>query len=132
MPASTDNILGTDNNPVFQTARSGIGQFKADVPDGSYSVYLYFCELSTVDPEAAPVYNFGAGGQKLYSGSVFDVSINGMTALRDCDIMSEFGEFRAIVRKIRVIVEDGEGLSVGFDASQGEAYLNAVRIYREF
>ncbi len=132
VPASTDNILGTDNNPVFQTARSGIGQFKADVPDGSYSVYLYFCELSTVDPEAAPVYNFGAGGQKLYSGSVFDVSINGMTALRDCDIMSEFGEFRAIVRKIRVIVEDGEGLSVGFDASQGEAYLNAVRIYREF
>lgn len=132
VPASTDNILGTDNNPVFQTARSGIKEFRADVPDGSYSVYLYFCELSTVDPAEAPVYNFGAGGQRLYAGSVFDVSVGGRTVIKDCDIMSEFGEFRSVVRKVRVVVEGGEGLCIGFDAGIGEPYLNAVRIYREF
>lgn len=132
VPASIDNILGTDNNPVFQTVRSGIKQFRAGVPDGSYSVYLYFCELSTVDPAEAPVYNFGAGGQRLYAGSVFDVSVGGRTVIKDCDIMSEFGEFRSVVRKVRVVVEGGEGLRVGFDASTGEPYLNAIRIYREF
>lgn len=132
VPASIDNILGTDNNPVFQTVRSGIKQFRADVPDGSYSVYLYFCELSTVDPSEAPVYNFGTGEQKLYSGSRFDVSVGGRTVIKDCDIMAEFGGFRSVVRKVRVVVEGGEGLCIGFDAGIGEPYLNAVRIYREF
>ena len=132
VPASIDNILGTDNNPVFQTVRSGIKQFRADVPDGSYSVYLYFCELSTVDPSEAPVYNFGTGEQRLYSGSRFDVSVGGWTVIKDCDIMAEFGGFRSVVRKVRVVVEGGEGLCIGFDAGIGEPYLNAVRIYREF
>lgn len=132
VPASIDNILGTDNNPVFQTVRSGIKQFRADVPDGSYSVYLYFCELSTVDPSEAPVYNFGTGEQRLYSGSRFDVSVGGRTVIKDCDIMAEFGGFRSVVRKVRVVVEGGEGLCIGFDAGIGEPYLNAVRIYREF
>lgn len=132
VPASIDNILGTDNNPVFQTVRSGIKQFRADVPDGSYSVYLYFCELSMVDPSEAPVYNFGTGEQRLYSGSRFDVSVWGRTVIKDCDIMAEFGGFRSVVRKVRVVVEGGEGLCIGFDAGIGEPYLNAVRIYREF
>ena len=52
--------------------------------------------------------------------------------IKDCDIMAEFGGFRSVVRKVRVVVEDGEGLCIGFDAGIGEPYLNAVRIYREF
>ncbi|MCX6307495.1 MAG: malectin domain-containing carbohydrate-binding protein, partial [Bacteroidia bacterium] len=41
-PASDSNIKGTDNDPVFQTMRTGIESFKLDVPDGEYIVSLYF------------------------------------------------------------------------------------------
>lgn len=132
VPASTDNILMTDNNPVFQTVRSGIEEFRADVPAGEYSVYLYFCELSTVEPSEGLAYNFGNDQARPYSESVFDVEVNGRTVIKDCDIYSDVGAFRPVVRKISVSVAEGEGLSVRFSASKGEPFLNAIRIWREF
>lgn len=121
-----------DNNPVFQTVRSGIEEFRADVPAGEYSVYLYFCELSTVEPSEGLVYNFGNDQARPYSESVFDVEVNGRTVIKDCDICSEAGSFRPVVRKISVSVAEGEGLSVRFSASKGKPFLNAIRIWREF
>lgn len=121
-----------DNNPVFQTVRSGIEEFRADVPAGEYSVYLYFCELSTVEPSEGLAYNFGNDQARPYSESVFDVEVNGRTVIKDCDIYSDVGAFRPVVRKISVSVAEGEGLSVRFSASKGEPFLNAIRIWREF
>lgn len=47
LPASDTDILGTDQDPIFQTQRVGIEAFKADVPDGVYAVYLYWTELTS-------------------------------------------------------------------------------------
>ena len=49
---SASDILGTKNDPVFQTQRVGIESFRADVPDGTYSVYLYWAELDAARPPA--------------------------------------------------------------------------------
>ncbi len=48
LPASDTDILGTDQDPIFQTQQwVGIEAFKADVPDGVYAVYLYWTELTS-------------------------------------------------------------------------------------
>ena len=62
---------------------------------------------------------------------IFDVEVNGRTVIKDCDIYSDVGAFRPVVRKISVSVAEGEGLSVRFSASKGEPFLNAIRIWRE-
>ncbi|HEY5590325.1 MAG TPA: glycoside hydrolase family 2 TIM barrel-domain containing protein, partial [Paludibacter sp.] len=36
-PASDLDILGTENDPIFQTMREGLKTFKMDVPDGKYT-----------------------------------------------------------------------------------------------
>ena len=53
--ASDTDILGTDQDPVFQTQRVGIEAFKADVPDGVYAVYLYWTELTSENKREALV-----------------------------------------------------------------------------
>ena len=72
MPGSDISISGTDYDPLFQTQRRGIESFRADVPDGKYSVYLYWSELSQAEDREALAYNLGAdskdGGESRNQG----------------------------------------------------------------
>lgn len=112
-PAFEANILGTTLDPLFQTQRGGLEAFKADVPDGKYYVYLYFAELIAHASER-----------------IFDVSLNGLTVLKDFDIAAEYGKNTAVIRKFEVDVTGGEGLSVSFASVKGLPVLNAIRISR--
>lgn len=128
---SASDILGTKNDPVFQTQRVGIESFRADVPDGTYSVYLYWAELDAAEKREALAYNLGSdGAQQQYTGRHFDVSVNGRKVLENFSIAAEVGFSRAMVRKVDVIVRDGKGLRVDFGRIEGEPVLNAIRIYR--
>ena len=64
MLGSDIDICGTDMNPVFQTQRVGIESFKADVPDGEYSVSLYWAELDSDKKKEALIYNLGADSEQ--------------------------------------------------------------------
>ena len=63
-PASDSDILGTNDDPVFQTKRVGINSFKLDVPNGEYTVSLYFAELQSNKEREASVYSLGNDGLK--------------------------------------------------------------------
>ncbi len=127
------DILGTENNAVFQTQRVGIESFRADVPDGCYSLYLCWAELDAVEKREALAYNLGADDvQRAYKGRRFDVSVNGTKVLENFSIASEAGFARALVRKVEVIVRDGQGIRVDFGRIEGEPVLNAIRIYRNY
>lgn len=125
------DIRGTEDDPLWQTQRGGLEHFKADVPDGEYYVYLYFAEWNSNSARARSLYALGSDApQDRLSDRVFDVSINGDVVLDDFDIVNEAGAQRAVIKKCRVDVSGGEGLDIAFNASRGEAILNAVRIYR--
>ena len=131
-PCTNLNILGTDQDPLWQMQRKGLEAFKADVPDGKYYVYLYFCELNVgKDKIVRHAYNLGNDviGEDV-AERVFDVAINGRTVLKDYDIRKEDGEAHPAIKKFTVDVEGGEGMTVGFTPVKGEPLLNAVRIYR--
>lgn len=128
------DIKGTEMNPLYQTQRVGIESFKADVPDGEYSVYLHWAELESGKKKEISVYNLGSDARQdiSFGGRVFDVSINGTFVLRGFNIAREYGEACAVAKKFIVNVKDGKGLSIDFHKREGEPVLNAIRIYRNY
>ena len=127
------DIHGTDMNPVFQTQRVGIKSFKADVPDGEYSVYLYWAELESDKEREALVYNLGADSEQTFAGNrSFGISINGTTVSDDFNVARDYGYARAVIKKFVITVKDRKGLSVDFHKKEGEPILNAIRIYRNY
>ena len=128
---SDADIRGTINHPIFQTQRVGIEEFRADVPDGQYSIYLYLAELDSESSKEALAYNLGGDAeQKEYKERRFDISINGTLVSESLCIAEDIGFSRAAIKKYEVIVKDGKGVSVKFDKIAGEPVLNAIRIYK--
>lgn len=133
MLGSDIDIHGTDMNPIFQTQRVGIKSFKADVPNGEYSVYLYWAELESDKEREALVYNLGADSEQTFAGNrSFGISINGTTVSDDFNVARDYGYARAVIKKFVITVKDGRGVSVDFHKKEGEPILNAIRIYRNY
>ena len=133
MLGSDIDIHGTDMNPICQTQRVGIKSFKADVPNGEYSVYLYWAELESDKEREALVYNLGADSEQTFAGNrSFGISINGTTVSDDFNVARDYGYARAVIKKFVITVKDGKGVSVDFHKKEGEPILNAIRIYRNY
>lgn len=133
MLGSDIDIHGTDMNPIFQTQRVGIKSFKGDVPNGEYSVYLYWAELESDKEREALVYNLGADSEQTFAGNrSFGISINGTTVSDDFNVARDYGYARAVIKKFVITVKDGKGVSVDFHKKEGEPILNAIRIYRNY
>ena len=133
MLGSDIDIHGTDMNPIFQTQRVGIKSFKADVPNGEYSVYLHWAELESDKEIEALVYNLGADSEQTFAGNrSFGISINGTTVSDDFNVARDYGYARAVIKKFVITVKDGKGVSVDFHKKEGEPILNAIRIYRNY
>jgi beta-galactosidase len=133
------DILDTDRNPLYQTQRVGIEAFKADVPDGVYTVCLYWAEIESAKKGEALVYNLGADMADTditdmtgtaETARIFSVSINGTTVLDGVNLARDYGYARAVMRKFIVNVTDGAGLTIDFQKIKGEPVLNAIRIYK--
>lgn len=130
LPAAEINILGTDNDPMYQTQRRGIEAFKADVPNGKYAVYLHWAELVRPLAEAL-AYNLGRNSRyEEGSDRCFDVAVCGKTVLERLDVMKEVGAATPLVVRTDVDVRDGKGIDIEFTPVKGETFLTAVRIVR--
>ncbi|MGA7965855.1 MAG: glycoside hydrolase family 2 TIM barrel-domain containing protein, partial [Gammaproteobacteria bacterium] len=85
-PYGTDkNILGTDEDPIYQTQKVDIKDYKLDVPDGSYTVKLYFSEINND------------------STRTFDVVVNGTPVVQNLNLYKEYGPYQAVSFKTYVI-----------------------------
>jgi beta-galactosidase len=127
------DIKGTEKDPLYQTQREGLEAFRADVPDGCYSVYLHFAELTSSQDRETLLYALGNDvQQEKATERVFDVDINGVKALSGFNIAKECSEETAVVKKFVINVSDGKGLDIRFIARKGQPVLNAVRIYRNY
>lgn len=131
LPASDLDILGTNQDPIFQTQREGLSAFKLDVPDGKYAIYLYLAELTPVLQREALAYNLGGDvSYKESSERVFHIKVNGHYQIKDFDIAGQISCQRAIIKKLLISVTDGKGISVDFEAVKGEPILNAIRVIK--
>jgi len=130
LPASDVDILGTANDPMYQTARRGISQFRFDVPDGEYALYLHWADL-TKEQYTELVYELGNHARHEESDDCFDVSVNGVTVLPALDVRSEVGRQRPLDVRVDVLASGGEGVVVDFVPVRGRAYVNAIRLVKK-
>ena len=127
-PASNLPIDRTRLDPLFQTQRRSIEAFRADLPDGVYEVTLYFAELAG-EETASSVYQLGlATESEAVSERAFDISINGLDVARSLDVAAEAGRKTPVTRRYRIVLNNGEGLCVGFTPVRSETMLSAIRI----
>lgn len=131
LPASDLNILGTDQDPIFQTQREGLSAFKLDVPNGKYAVYLYLAELTPATQREASAYNLGSDASyKNAADRVFHIKINGEYQLKELNIAEQMAAERAIIKKLSVNVTQGKGINIDFEAVKGKPVLNAIRVIK--
>ncbi len=130
LPASDVSILGTANDPLYQTARRGLDEFRFDVPDGDYALYLHWADLTKEEYQAL-VYELGNSALHEESDDCFDVTVNGVTVLPALDVRAEAGRQRPLDIRVDVTATGGRGVAVGFTPRRGQTFINAIRLVRK-
>jgi beta-galactosidase len=131
LPYGTDkNILGTDDDPIYQTQQTGIRQYRLPARAGIYELTLHFAELVGGKTAALPYNLTGGDRDERPQPRVFNVRVNGKPFLQQFDIAAEHGSARAVVKSTPVIVREGEGVLIEFEALAGEPVLNALQLKR--
>ncbi|WP_114784496.1 glycoside hydrolase family 2 TIM barrel-domain containing protein [Botryobacter ruber] len=128
------NVRATDNDPLFQTQRTGIEAYKFDVPDGQYEVTLSFAELLSVEQIEKLAWDIGQkeATQAKITERVFDVLLNGKLIIENLNLAKDVGVRTALQRKFPVTITNNEGITVTFRNQKGEAVLNAIQVHRVY
>ena len=131
MPYGTDkNILGTDDDPVYQTQRTDISGYRFDVPPGKYELILHWAELEG-GSVAGLLYNLEDRERKeAVRQRVFDVLVNGQLIVSALNLTQQYGLATAVSKKIKLDVKDEKGIKVALRAIEGEAVLNAIELIK--
>lgn len=130
---TTKDILGTEDDPLFQTQRVGIQQFKWDVPKGLYEITLHFAELLSPIREKNLVYNLGGNdtGEE-FPERIFSVRINGSLIIENWNNKENLRPLEAVSVKHQLRVENEAGITVEFIPIKGEPILNAIQLRKVF
>jgi beta-galactosidase len=136
LPYGSDrNILQTDYDPIYETQRVGIEQFKLDVPDGKYEVTFLFAELLSNAIRDASIYNLDNGksveAEKLEERT-FNVLINGQKVIENLSNKNYLIPETAYSTKVEVNVTNGKGIVIDFKSIKGEPILNGLQVKKIF
>ncbi|HUN87140.1 MAG TPA: malectin domain-containing carbohydrate-binding protein [Terriglobales bacterium] len=122
------SLANTDDPELYESERWGHFSYAIPVTPGRYTALLHFVER-----------RFGRGNRESQVGPplgegarVFSVSCNGVTVLRDLDILKEAGENRVLIKKITGLEPNAQGKLV-FDFVPVEDYatVSAIEILPE-
>lgn len=120
-------INNTVDNPLFQTLRTGIEEYRFDVPDGTYELELLFADVFAASSKV--VHNL-TEGEIEEKENIFDIYLNDNPLFLDFNIAKEYGHFNAVTKKIMVKVDSNKGIRVQFKASKGNSFLNGIKLRR--
>jgi beta-galactosidase len=126
---ATINIPGTDLDPIYQTQRIGLEQFKFDVPYGEYEITLHFAELLSPAKGNDLAFNLGFGPPpEEFKERTFNVAVNGKEIISGLNNSQDLVPEHAVATKHSVFVNGNSGISINFKAVKGEAILNGIQI----
>lgn len=128
-PANTDDIFGTDMDPLFQSRRDSMEAYQFDVPDGQYEVELLFAET---DARNRVILNdIGAAGtDKKPSEREFTVLVNGTPVLPSLNLARDAGINISVWKKTNVRLSKSQGLRIDFKAEKGNPCISGIKIRR--
>ena len=125
-----DNILVTDNDPLYQTQRLNLEGYKFDVPDGLYEITFYFSDLLTKENRGLLTDDLKKM-EGIDKAPVFDLVVNNQTIRPNVNIKKEYGLVKGVKFKYCVRTENQNGIEIKFNKISGVSMLNAVSIKRE-
>jgi hypothetical protein len=109
--STTSEIANTTDDQLFQYERNNVKNYKFDVPNGTYDVFLMFAEIY-----------YNAAGYRQ-----FNVAIENTLALVDFDVFAEAGRNAALGKKFTCDVEDGQ-LNIDFITTGEEPSISAIHV----
>ena len=132
LPYGTDrDIIETDDDPIYQTQKTGIKGYRFDAPAGEYELVLHFAALSGGKIEV-PVYNLGEEERKEKElRNVFHARLNGKPFLTDFD-PAVSGIAKPVTRSTTIRINKGESILLEFEAVEGQPVLNAIRLKKTY
>lgn len=122
---SQTQVNGTLDNPLYQTLRDSLTAYRFDLPDGEYELELLFADLFSRASNV--VYQLGAQQNVAQTTNKLRVLINGA----EVDVLQPallLGFYRATTRRYLVQARGGQGIVVSFEALQGRAFLNGIKV----
>ncbi len=121
------NILSTDNDPLFQTMREGLSEYRIDLPKGSYRVSLLFTEPNKRAVKEL-IYNLSDSSvQKPVGLRTFNVHVNGQKILHELNLARDYGACHAVEFDFKTEVNN-EGLQIKFEEVAGQAVLSGIKL----
>jgi beta-galactosidase len=125
LPASDVTILGTEEWARYQTALMGADSIHLDVSDGQYRLTLSFCELETIGEQEMSPYNLGNKALDTgFNGRVQRVKVNENVVWDG----QQLDTYRAIDIPIQLTVQNGKGIMITLEATQGATIINALKL----
>ncbi|RYE28435.1 MAG: DUF4982 domain-containing protein [Sphingobacteriaceae bacterium] len=126
---SDKNILGSENDPIYQTQQVDIKQYKLDVPDGDYELNLFFAELVGGAAKEALAYNLDNNHKKEQEEErIFNLKVNCFLFLENFNIAADYGYATGVNKKIKLTVLGGKGITLDFVPVKGNPVLNALQL----
>lgn len=126
-------IKGTHCDPLYQTQRVGIKQYRFDVPPGMYEVTLHLAELTGKETAALPYELSGSEKDSPAKGKTreFAIHVNGKPVVEQINLKKDYGSFRAVSIKTFVSVENGDPLILDFVPKKGDAVINGIQLNKK-
>ncbi|RZK91771.1 MAG: DUF4982 domain-containing protein, partial [Pedobacter sp.] len=128
---SDKNIIGTQNDPIYQTQCVGLDGYELAVPKGKYEVTLHFAELMGNGIQSVLPYNLDslvAEGKEVPPQRIFDVYLNGKQVIKALNIAAKHGIARSVAQKFECVVTDDKGIKLAFKSIAGKPVLNALQV----
>lgn len=128
---SDKNIIGTQNDPIYQTQQVGIEAYQFAVPKGKYEITLHFAELMGNGIQTSLPYNLDsliAEGKDVPPQRIFDVYLNGKLVIKALNLAAKYGVAQKVERKFEYIVADDKGIQLNFKSIEGKPVLNAIQV----
>lgn len=125
------DILGTNNDPLFQTQRISPTSFQADVPRGKYEITIGLADLFK-KKQTKLAYELGGDKKEdvntISQESRFSIKINGKTIFPEVCPRLVAGETKALILNTSVYTEDG--IKIELVSHEGESYINTIKIIK--
>lgn len=126
----SQNIEGTNKDPLYQTQRIATDAFKADVPSGQYKVTFCMADLSVKAEKV--VYELGSkddiNQSNILDNSEFDIFINDQMIVEKLNPKNLKGKLTAY--EFSTLVYTDGGLNIKFRSNGGMVHINGLKIRR--
>lgn len=124
---TTTEVVQTDDEPLYQTMRIELDNYRFDVPNGNYELELLFSDVFR--PREQSIYLLGRDDNAVMTtqGNCFTVRVNGEVVEDAFNPGLETDYYHAVKRRYIIKVDEGS-LDVSFRNIKGRTFLSGIKI----